>query len=155
MKKTKTKTKLLANLMMRKPKIVADIFAMGADGVGVPEIVANINECWELQRRWHIELTEHYVWSMFHRRAPFQNPAFYRDVMEEHKEKVAGRLYSTTPTFKLSDEIGEEEGTDVTTLSKAMGARIEYEKVIDELEAQGLDRQSAHFLCTAAVEARK
>ena len=149
MRKTKTKTKLLAKLMMRKPKIVADIFAMGAESVGVPEIVANINECWELQRRWQVELTEHYVWSMFHRRAPFQNPAFYREVMEEHKVRVAGRLYSTTPSFTLSDEIGEGEREVMPDdqkkdlMTDLLTAGIQFQKAMKAIVASGLDPEAA------------
>lgn len=145
MRKRKTKTKLLANLLMSKPKIVADIFAMGAKNEPVPVIVKTINECWELERRWNVLLTEHYVWSMFHRKAPFQNPAFYRDVMEADKEAIAGRLRSTTPSFTLSDDspTDEETATHKELLADLLKAGRAYSKALDAVTAAGFDEQSA------------
>jgi hypothetical protein len=155
MKKRKSRTKLLANLLMSKPKIVSDIFEMGAKNAPVPDIVSTINEYWEMERKWNVKLTEHYVWSLFHRRAPFQNPAFYREVMESHKTSVAGRLYSTTPTFSLDDDNGDDKDESDhrrALLKTALKHGLAYGKALDAIEESGLDRASARNWCEVTIE---
>jgi hypothetical protein len=146
MKKRKTKTKLLANLLMRKSKIVKDIFELGAKSTPVPEIVKIVNEYWEMERRWNVRLTDHYVWCLFHRKPPFQNPDFYRDVMEEHKTAVAGRLYSTTPSFTLDDskdegEVSSEEKKKL--LADLLAASVDGNKAMQAVIDAGLDPEAA------------
>lgn len=166
MRNHKEKTRKLVKLLRCHPVIVADIFEYGASGMLVPEIVRNINEFWadDFDKK-SVQITDHYVWSLFHRRAPFHDAALYSQVPQENQEKVSARLYSTeSVTFSLKDDIQDfdHEQVPVTdsiqklekrvVITNVLHARVQYERCLQDARLAGVDVDALNEWIDIAIE---
>ena len=149
-------TTKLAKVLIRHPAITADIFEQGAAMRTADDIVEQINTFWDMKEKYGVELSIHYVWALFHRKAPFQDPAIYREVCDEHKRIVANRLRTSVKLHDIMSPYGNEslpcEENDApriryhsshifannTKLIDVLSARLHYEEALARLVETGL-----------------